>query len=104
VAKAFEYLINNGSTGVWAARSGTVLTIQARVLGTAGNNLTLAATPSTGTMRAVAGSATFSAGVDGVWLTDLTVVPRLNRAVRDWHRAYYTALQGYGIEVAAAWN
>ncbi len=104
VAKAFEYLINNGSTGVWAAAAGTVLTIQARVLGTAGNSLTLAATPYTGTMRAVAGGTTFTGGVEGVWLTDLTVVPRLNRAVRDWHRAYYAALQGYGIGVAAAFS
>src|SRR6185436_5102771 len=30
VAQAFAYLINNGSTGVWAEAAGTVLTIQAR--------------------------------------------------------------------------
>jgi hypothetical protein len=104
VAKAFEYLINNGSTGVWAQASGTVLTLQARALGAAGNNLTLAATPSTGDMRAVASGPTFTGGVDGQWLTDLTVVPRLNRAARDWHQAYFAALLARGIEAAAAFS
>ena len=104
VAKAFEYVINNGSTGVWAQASGTVLTIQARVLGAAGNNITLAATPATGTMRAVASGGTLMGGADGAWRTDLTVLPRLNRAARDWHRSFYAALKGYSIGVAAAFS
>jgi len=31
-------------------------------------------------------------------------MPRLNRAVRDWSSAYFTALKGYGIDVAAAFS
>ncbi len=104
VAQAFAYLINKGSTGVWAQVSGSVLTIYARALGTAGNSLTLAASPSTGTMQAVAGGTTLAGGFDGDWLTDLAVTPRLNRAARDWHRSYFAALQGYGIDVAAAFS
>ncbi|MBI3693698.1 MAG: hypothetical protein HY238_02500, partial [Acidobacteria bacterium] len=104
VAKAFEYLINNGSTGVWAEASGAVLTVHARVMGAAGNSVTLAATPATGTMRAVASGATLTGGADGAWRTDLTATPRLNRAARDWHRAYFAALKGYGIDVAAAFS
>ena len=102
VAKAFEYLINNGSTGVWAQAAGTVLTIQARAMGAAGNSLTLAATPATGTMRAVASGSTLSGGVTGEWRTDLAAAPRLNRAARDWHLSYFTALQSQGISQAAA--
>ncbi len=104
VAKAFEYLINNGSTGVWAQASGAILTIQARALGSAGNSLTLAATPASGTMRAVASGPTLGGGVDGAWRTDLIAAPRLNRAARDWHRSYFAALKGYAIDVAAAFS
>ncbi len=104
VAKAFEHIINNGSTGIWAQASGTVVTIQSRTLGAAGNSTTLAATPATGTMRAVASGATLAGGVDGTWRTDLTAAPRLNRAARDWHRSYFAALKSYNIAVAAAFS
>ena len=104
VAKAFEYMINNGATGVWAQASGTVLTIQSRTLGAPGNSLTLSATPATGDMRAVVSGPNLAGGVDGAWRTDLTVVPRINRAARDWHLAYYLALAAYGIPVAAAFS
>lgn len=45
-----------------------------------------------------------SGGINGVWLTDLTSVPRVNRACRDWSRAYFVALQAYGIDVASAFS
>ncbi|HYM09936.1 MAG TPA: hypothetical protein VEU62_04355 [Bryobacterales bacterium] len=104
VAKAFEYIINNGSTGIWAHANGPVLTMQSRTLGSAGNSVTLAATPASGTMQAVASGATLTGGADGAWLTDLAVTPRVNRAARDWHQAYFTALQGYGISAATAFS
>lgn len=104
VAKAFEYLINNGSTGVWAAVSGTVLTLQARTLGAAGNAITLAVSPASGTMSLAASGPTFSGGVNGTWLTDVNAVPRVNRAGRDWHRSYFAALKGYGMSAAAAFS
>ncbi|MEP7353397.1 MAG: hypothetical protein ABI824_09235 [Acidobacteriota bacterium] len=44
------------------------------------------------------------AGEDGVWLTDLAATPRLNRAMRDWTRSFFTALNGYGIDAVAAFS
>lgn len=46
----------------------------------------------------------FAGGVDGNWYTDLTVVPRMNRAARDWSQAFFTALQGYGIAATGAFS
>lgn len=87
----------------WASASGNVVTITARVLGTAGNANTLAATSSdTSVWNVTVSGATFTGGVDGTWLTDLTASPRLNRAARDWTTSFFTALQGYGIDTTAS--
>ena len=104
IAKAFEFLINNGSTGVWASSSGNVLTINARMLGTAGNSVTLSASPSSGPFTALASASTLTGGVDGQWYTDTVALPRINRAARDWHGAYFTALKSRGIDVTAAFS
>ena len=104
IAKAFEFLINNGATGVRASASGNVLTITARLLGTAGNALTLSASPTAGAFQAVASGTNLTGGVDGAWLTDTTALPRINRAARDWHRAYFVALDTYGIGAVAAFS
>ena len=104
IAKAFEFLINNGTTGVRAATTGNVLTITARMLGTAGNALTLSASPTSGAFQAITSGANLTGGVDGNWLTDATALPRMNRAARDWHRAYFAALDTYGIEAVAAYS
>ena len=104
IAKAFEFLINDGSTGVRASASGNVLTIFARMLGTAGNNLTLSASPASGSFQAIASGSTLSGGTDGQWITDTSALPRLNRAVRDWHRAYFAALKTYNIGGVSAFS
>ncbi len=98
IAACFALLINAGSTGVWAAANGAVLTITSRTMGTAGAVTVTATTTGPGFTATVAATA----GVDGTWLTDLTVVPRLNRAVRDWHASFFAALKGYGLTAAAA--
>lgn len=103
IAKHFEFLIN-GSTGVWAAVVGNVLTITARLLGIAGNALTVSASPATGTFQAVAAGTNLAGGVDGLWFTDTGALPRINRAARDWHQAYFTALDSLGIEVTAGFS
>lgn len=102
IAKNFEYLINNGSTGVRASAAGAVLTIFSRALGAAGNSTTLSASPTSGAFQAVASGSSLSGGADGEWITDLSALPRLNRAARDWHRAYFAALDGFGVESTAA--
>ena len=102
IAIAFEFLVNNGSTGVRASVTANVLTIHSRQLGTAGNAITLTASPDSGTFQAIAGGSTLSGGVNGDWITDTTALPRINRAARDWHRAYFGAMKAKGIDVSAA--
>jgi hypothetical protein len=103
VAKCFEYLINEGSTGVWAQASGATLTIRARAMGRGGDGLTVGVeTHSTAFTALVAGP--LAGGEDGVWRTDLTATPRINRAARDWSRSFYAALHGYGITATAAFS
>lgn len=104
ITKSFEYLINNGSTGVRATSAGNVLTIHARALGDAGNNITLSASPASGAFQAVASGPTLSGGADGKWLTDTAAAPRINRAARDWHRAYFSALSSCGIIPTASFS
>ena len=105
IAKAFEFQLNSGYNAVRAEASGGVLTISARFMGLEGNDVTLdvmTAQPSGFTVSR--SSARLAGGLDGDWRTDLTCVPRLNRAARDWSRAYYMALKSYGIDVVAAFS
>ena len=97
IAICFELLINEGSTAVWAAASGTTLTITARAPGNAGNSLSLSANTGDSAFTATVSAAVLTGGSDGTWLTDLTAVPRLNRAARDWTSAFLSALKTYGI-------
>ncbi len=104
IAQSFAFLINDGSTGVRASVSGSVLTITSRLLGTAGDALTLTASPTTGSFTATASGATLSGGFDGDWITDTAALPRINRAARDWHRSYFVALDALSIECTAAFS
>jgi hypothetical protein len=104
IAKAFELEINRGYTGIRATAEGSQLTIFARAMGEVGNHLFATATPSEGSFTLTPASASFSGGQDGTWVTDLTAAPRLNRAVRDWSRAYFVAMKAYAIDVTAAFS
>jgi hypothetical protein len=105
MAKAFELLLNNGFTAVWASASGTQLTIQARQMGEVGDSITLAATPATGAFHLELSTDHLTGGEDGTWTTDLTAIPRINRAARDWSKAYFEALAGYGVtNITAAFS
>ncbi|MFN7933409.1 MAG: hypothetical protein U0R19_08790 [Bryobacteraceae bacterium] len=104
IAKAFELLINSGSTAIWASASGSVLTIYSRTMGEQGNNLTLSASPSSGAFQASTSGASFVGGVDGYWRTDLNAVPRLNRAARDWTSAFLIALTSFNIDATLAFS
>ncbi len=101
LARAFALEINRGYTAIRAEAEGARLTIWSRGMGSDGNKITLAASP---TSLAQASGPTLTGGADGNWRTDLAASPRLNRAVRDWSRSYYTALKNYGIEAAAAFS
>jgi hypothetical protein len=104
IAKAFELIINNGFTGIRAQAIGPVLSIYSRNMGSSDNSITLSAIPTSGTFQAQASGSVFSGGADGNWRTDLTAMPRINRAARDWSKAYFAALKAYGIDVAAAFS
>jgi hypothetical protein len=103
IAISYAQEVNHGYTGVWASVSGSVVTVYARSLGADGNHYTLGGSTTSRTLT-VSVSATFSGGNTGLWRTDLTATPRLNRAVRDWNRSFFTALGGYGIDVVTAFS
>ncbi|HSR06350.1 MAG TPA: terminase family protein [Bryobacteraceae bacterium] len=100
----YEQEVLGQYTGVWASVAGSVLTITARTMGLAGNANTVATSTTSGGFTATVSGLNFTAGADGDWRTDLTASPALNRAVRDWSAAYYTALLGYGIDAAASFS
>ncbi|MBZ5590637.1 MAG: hypothetical protein LAP39_00260 [Acidobacteriia bacterium] len=113
IAKAFELEINSGYTGIWAQASGNVLTIYSREIGGDGNAITISADPASGTFALLTSGSTLAGGTGGSainggndenWVTDLTVVPRMNRAARDWCRSFFGALQGYGIAATGAFS
>jgi hypothetical protein len=103
IAISYAQELNHGYTGVWASVSGSVVTIHSRSLGEDGNHYTLDTSTTSSTLT-VSVSATFSGGHTGVWRTDLSATPRLNRAVRDWNKSFFTALAGYGIDAASAFS
>ncbi len=104
IALAFALRINDGSTAVRAEADGATLRILARRLGTEGNKITASATPSSGSFHASASSTHLEGGADGVWRTDIHATPKLNRAMRDWHRAFFAALAQEGIDCVTAFS
>jgi hypothetical protein len=89
IAKAFELLLNGGYTAVWAHASGSVLTIYSRAIGAAGNDVTISALM--GTSALTTSGSRLAGGNDGEWRTDLTAVPRMNRAALTWCRSFSSA-------------
>lgn len=111
LATAFALLLNGGYTAVWAQASGSRLTIYSRAMGTDGNSITIATSANTTNLMitlsgtgTISGVTTFGGGVDGNWYTDLEVIPRINRAVRDWTTSYFQALAGYGFDATASFS
>ena len=99
LATSFAQELNSGYTAVWASAAADVLTIYSRSMGLDGEQITLSGSPSQNVT--ISG---FAGGNNGEWRTDLAAAPRLNRAVRDWSLSYFTALQGYRIDVAASFS
>jgi hypothetical protein len=125
VAQAIAALINVGTNLVWASANGANLTLTARSMGTVGNGVAFELTSSSADFAVNAPSNVLSGGIDGApyalasdngglndtliaaasfWRTDLTAVPRINKAARDWHAAYFAAIQGYGMDVVASFS
>lgn len=104
VAKAFEQELNRGYMSVRAEAQGNVLTVLARAMGSQGNQITVSATPASGNYYARVSEPALSGGADGEWRTDLAATPRINRAARDWSRAFFRALKTRGIGATAAFS
>uniref|UniRef100_Q01Z29 Non-contractile tail sheath TIM barrel domain-containing protein n=1 Tax=Solibacter usitatus (strain Ellin6076) TaxID=234267 RepID=Q01Z29_SOLUE len=104
IAKCFELLINAGSTGVRACSQGAVLTIASRAMGTAGNAISISARTNSAGFTAQTSAATLTGGLDGIWRTDTAATRRINRAARDWTRAYLQALTASSIDATAAFS
>jgi hypothetical protein len=103
LASAYANELNSGYMSFWGSASGNVLTITARMPGSAGNELTLTASSSDASEWGVTASgAALTGGMDGKWLTDVTASPRVNRAATDWTTSFFTALNGYGIDGTAS--
>lgn len=116
LATCFALLINAGSNSVWAQANGASVTVTARTMGTAGNGFSVSATTvnsasNSTPLTAQTSAPALSCGIDGTadpnqnfWRTDLTAMPRINRAARDWSSCFFAALQGYGIAAAASFS
>ncbi|MGA8026574.1 MAG: hypothetical protein WB992_05470 [Bryobacteraceae bacterium] len=124
VAEALAALINTGTNLLWASASSNNLTFTARAMGILGNGITVGLDPSSNGYTLDPASGILSGGIDGspydldttdplnstliaaadYWRTDFTALPRLNRAARDWHLAYFTALKGYGMDAVASFS
>lgn len=108
VILSFEQEFNKGYSTLWVERENNVLHVHARQLGTAGHALQIAAFPEgpevPGSLYITPSGPELADGVNGEWHTDLTAMPRLNRAMRDWTRSFLIALHGYGIDAACAFS
>lgn len=104
IAKAFELILNNGYTAVWASAQGPVLRLQARAPGIAGNSISIDGSTNAPGFSVVRSAPTLEGGQEGTWVTDLAATPRVNRAARDWCRSYYSALTQAGVDVVAAFS
>jgi hypothetical protein len=133
VAEALAGLVNLGTNLVWASASGNQLTITARFMGVAGNGVGVQLDPTSAGFTLSPNVNALSGGVDGTpynldegpngvpvtpsqinnalvinsaqfWKTDLNATPPINRAARDWHIAYFTALKGYGLDAVASFS
>ena len=133
VAEALAALVNLGTNLVWASANGNQLTITARYMGVEGNGVGVQLDPSSEGFTFSPNVNALSGGIDGTpydldegpnnvpvtpsqinnalvvnsaqfWKTDLNCIPRINRAARDWHAAYFAALKGYGLDAVASFS
>jgi hypothetical protein len=73
-------------------------------MGLAGNTVGISANTNSTQFTAAASGARLTGGIDGAWRTDTAAPVKLNRAARDWNRAFFEALKGHEIPVTAAFS
>jgi hypothetical protein len=124
VVQAVAALINLGTNMVWASANGSQLTVSARAMGAEGDGISVQLDPSSAGFSVTSPITTLAGGIDGkpydldttnplystltatadYWRTDLTAMPRINRAARDWHQAYFAALKSLGLDCVASFS
>jgi hypothetical protein len=133
VAQALAALVNLGTNLVWASASGNQLTFTARFMGIEGNGVGVQLDASSAGFTFTPNVNALSGGINGTpygldegpddipvtpsqinnslvtnsaqfWKTDLNLIPRINRAARDWHLAFFAALKGYGLDAVASFS
>jgi hypothetical protein len=73
-------------------------------LGSDGNKVTFSAETYSESFFASASGTQLSGGTDGEWVTDITATPKVNRAFRDWHLAFFKALKAANIDCVSAYS
>jgi len=88
---------------VWASVSGAVLTITTRSTGT--NWLYTLTTETNSAAGTISVSGDLESGAaEGTWTIDPSASSALNRAFRDWHADFFSALHAAGIGVTASFS
>jgi len=104
LAEAFALELNRGYTAIRAEAFGNTIQIFAREMGAGGNSIRVSASSSNASLTMTASGDHLGGGVDGKWCTDLDALPRINRACRDWSRAFYADLAANGMDSCAAFS
>ena len=103
IAQHFAAYINATFVGVWAAASGTSITIKARSASTAYSySFNAWAEIVAGSSGAVTFTGSLTGGVAGTWEIDPTQLPALNRGARDWHADFYAECHSRNREIVTA--
>jgi len=105
IALHFAAMINGEFTGVWASATGPELTMMGRSADSAYNvSFSVSVAPPTGgtTAGTVTTTQAPAPGQDGTWVIDDTVLPPVNRAVRDWHTDFYNQCASRSREVVTS--
>lgn len=104
IVQSFAFELNRGATALGATAAGNALIIWARSLGAAGDDFTATMVANLPGLSIDFGDGKFGGGADGLWLTDLAAAPRINRACRDWTRAFLTKCREYGLDAVSAFS
>lgn len=103
IAAHFAYFLNENSVGVWAAATGTGLTIANRSAGTA-FSFTFSASVNLfgGGTADLAFIGELTGGVQPDWHVDPSQTPAIARGARDWQADLYSEVYSRGLTISTA--
>jgi hypothetical protein len=103
IAIAFAAELNRGATALGATAEDGRLTVWSRALGTEGHTYTVQAACNLPGLT-IEGGGVLAGGENGTWWTDTSATPRINRACRDWSRAFLAACRAEGLDGVSAFS